>query len=108
VKAPHHGSAGSSSPDFVDALRPAAVIFSAGRRNPFGHPAPAVVDRYRKAGSELFSTAEDGAIVMETDGHRVRVWTFAGRRTEIAPSLADTRHGGRSGTKSTTNTTSTK
>ena len=77
VKAPHHGSAGSSSQAFVDALHPAAVIFSAGRRNPFGHPAPAVVDRYRRAGARIFSTAEDGAVVIETDGHDVRTWTWA-------------------------------
>jgi competence protein ComEC len=80
VKAPHHGSAGSSSPAFVDALRPDAVIFSAGRRNPFGHPAPAVVARYRAAGAEVFSTADDGAVVVDTDGAKVTIWTWNGRR----------------------------
>jgi len=80
VKAPHHGSAGSSSPRFVDTLRPAAVIFSAGRRNPFGHPAPATVARYRSAGARVFSTAEDGAVVIDTDGDSVVVWTTTGRR----------------------------
>jgi competence protein ComEC len=93
VKAPHHGSAGSSSPAFVDALRPAAVIFSAGRRNPFGHPAPVVVERYRAAGAEVFSTADDGAIVMDTDGHRVRMWTWGSRRPPVtlnAPTAAST------------------
>ena len=84
VKAPHHGSAGSSSAEFVDALRPAAVIFSAGQRNPFGHPAPVVVDRYRAAGAAVFSTAQDGTVVVETDGHRVCMWTFTGRKLEIS------------------------
>ncbi|HET7698361.1 MAG TPA: ComEC/Rec2 family competence protein [Vicinamibacterales bacterium] len=83
VKAPHHGSAGSSSPAFVDALRPAAVIFSAGLRNPFGHPAPAVVQRYRSAGAEVFSTAEDGAVVVETDGREVLIWTWVGKRATV-------------------------
>ena len=46
----------------VDALRPAAVIFSAGRDNRFGHPAAAVVARYREPRAELFSTAKDGAV----------------------------------------------
>ena len=73
VKAPHHGSAGSSSQKFVDAMRPAAVIFSAGRRNPFGHPAPVVVERYRAAGAKVFSTAEDGAVVVDTDGAKVTI-----------------------------------
>ena len=82
VKAPHHGSAGSSSAPFVDTLRPAAVIFSAGRRNPFGHPAPAVVARYRAAGARVFTTAADGAIVIDTDGVRVEVWCPATGRRE--------------------------
>ena len=68
LKAAHHGSATSSTVPFVDALAPAAVIFSAGRANRFGHPAPPVVDRYRQRGIPTFSTAESGAIVVETDG----------------------------------------
>jgi competence protein ComEC len=84
VKAPHHGSAGSSSQAFVDATRPAAVIFSAGRRNPFGHPARAIVERYRAAGARVFSTADEGAVVIDTDGKTVVVWTWMGRREEIA------------------------
>jgi len=83
VKAPHHGSAGSSSQAFVDALHPAAVIFSAGRRNPFGHPAPVVVERYRAAGARVFSTADDGAVVVDTDGVTVTMWTWNGQRLSL-------------------------
>jgi competence protein ComEC len=78
VKAPHHGSAGSSSQAFVDAMHPAAVIFSAGRRNPFGHPAPVVVDRYEAAGARVFSTPEDGVVVVDTDGTQVEISTWSG------------------------------
>ena len=94
VKAPHHGSAGSSSGPFVDALRPAAVVFSAGKRNPFGHPAPVVVDRYRAAGAAAFSTADDGAVVVDTDGKRAVVWTWGSGRAPItlhAPTAASQR-----------------
>ena len=76
LKAPHHGSAGSSSQAFVNALHPAAVIFSAGKRNPFGHPAPVIVERYKASGARLFSTGDDGAVAIETDGHQVVVWTW--------------------------------
>ena len=80
VKAPHHGSATSSTQPFIDALHPSAVIFSAGRGNRFGHPAPSVVDRYRGANSVIFRTDEDGAIVLDTDGKSVEMWTLMGRR----------------------------
>jgi competence protein ComEC len=80
VKAPHHGSAGSSSPAFVEAAHPAAVVFSAGRRNPFGHPAPVVIDRYEAAGAKVFSTAEDGVVVIDTDGTQVEIRTWSGTR----------------------------
>jgi competence protein ComEC len=86
VKAPHHGSASGSSRRLIDAVRPAAVVFSAGKGNRFGHPAPAVIARYTTAGARVFRTDEDGAIVMDTDGVRVEVWTVTGRREVLARS----------------------
>jgi competence protein ComEC len=79
LKAPHHGSATSSTPEFLARIRPAAVIFSAGRRNPFGHPVPAVVSRYRALGAAMFSTAEDGAVILDTDGQTVELRGWTGR-----------------------------
>jgi competence protein ComEC len=84
LKAPHHGSATSSTPPFIRAARPAAVIFSAGRGNRFGHPAPAVMARYRDAGALIFRTDEDGAIVVDTDGNRVEITTWNGRKVTLA------------------------
>jgi competence protein ComEC len=83
VKVPHHGSRSSSSADLVDALGPRAAILSVGRGNRFGHPAPEVVERYRRAGAEVFRTDQDGAISLETDGHLVDIRTFTGRRTFV-------------------------
>jgi competence protein ComEC len=80
LKAPHHGSATSSTQELLDRLHPAAVIFSCGRHNRFGHPHPAVVERYRAMGTALFSTAEDGAVFVESDGRRVAVRGFASGR----------------------------
>lgn len=79
LKAPHHGSATSSTSDFVEAARPAAVIFSCGRDNRFGHPHPTVVRRYQELGAEIFSTAHDGAVFVETDGTTVEVRGWKGR-----------------------------
>ncbi len=79
LKAPHHGSATSSSKPFLDALRPDIAVISAGRGNAFGHPVASVLERYRAAGAAIYRTDEDGAVTVETDGTTVRVTTFTGR-----------------------------
>ena len=68
LKVPRHGSAGSSTHEFVAAVRPSLAIFSVGARNPFGFPRAEVVARYREAGAEILRTDQDGAIILETDG----------------------------------------
>ncbi|MBI4478317.1 MAG: DNA internalization-related competence protein ComEC/Rec2, partial [Acidobacteria bacterium] len=53
LKVPHHGSLTSSSWEFVSAVRPTVAIVSAGRGNRYGHPAPAVLERYRRVGAVI-------------------------------------------------------
>ncbi|MEH6616913.1 MAG: DNA internalization-related competence protein ComEC/Rec2 [Porticoccus sp.] len=60
--APHHGSKTSSSSNFVERLNPVHVVFSAGYRHHFGHPASSVTERYQRQDSRLWSTAESGAL----------------------------------------------
>jgi competence protein ComEC len=83
LKVPHHGSATSSSQHFLDALRPDIAVISAGRGNPFGHPVPAVLERYRNIGAAIYRTDKDGAVTVETDGSTVRVAAFTGRRLTL-------------------------
>jgi competence protein ComEC len=83
LKAPHHGSATSSTQQFLSTLNPRAVIFSAGRHNPFGHPAPVVVGRYRALGAAMFSTTEDGAVILDTDGWSATLRGWTGRTMTI-------------------------
>jgi competence protein ComEC len=68
LKSPHHGSGSSSSEAFIQKLKPRIVLISCGRGNPFGHPQPYVVQRYRDAGAEIFRTDLDGQIEIVTDG----------------------------------------
>ena len=91
LKAPHHGSATSSTREFLERVRPAAVIFSSGRDNRFGHPAPVVVERYRAMGTAMFSTAEDGAVILDTDGESVEIRTWSGQRMTLRSVNQDTR-----------------
>ena len=79
LKAPHHGSATSSTAAFLSALKPRAVVFSAGRATRFGHPAPVVVARYRAMDVEMFSTASDGAVIVDTDGEQAEIRSWMGR-----------------------------
>ena len=61
--APHHGSNSSSSRDFIEAVNPDLVFISAGWRNRYRHPHPAVVRRYGLLGAELWRTGADGALL---------------------------------------------
>jgi competence protein ComEC len=85
VKVGHHGSLSSSTAPFIHALAPRAAVVSVGRSNNFGHPSPAVLDRYREAGAEIFRTDQDGAIMLDTDGHSAHISTFTGRELILPP-----------------------
>ena len=87
VHAPHHGSPSSSSMPLLLTLKPAAVVMSVGRNNRFGHPGPAVVERYRAIGAAVFRTDQDGAVSINTDGAIADVVSFTGRRQRLAPAV---------------------
>jgi competence protein ComEC len=75
LKVPHHGSRSSSSAAFLAAVRPRVAFVSAGAHNPFGHPHPEVLLRYRQAGVLVLRTDRDGTLEAATDGRRVWVRT---------------------------------
>jgi len=70
---PHHGSATSSTPEFVKQVAPGHAVFAVGYRNRFGHPREDVLARYREAGSELLRTDAGGAIQLRFAPGEVRV-----------------------------------
>ena len=67
---PHHGSLTSSSPSFVNQLRPDYAIASAGYANRWGFPKERVVRRWEGSGAAVLDTASSGAISFRlcTDG----------------------------------------
>ena len=64
----HHGSRTSSTPTFLDAVRPQVGIISVGAGNSYGHPHNEVVRRLRDNGVETYRTDVDGTIQVVTDG----------------------------------------
>jgi len=62
LKAGHHGSKTSTSPEWLRFWAPGETIISAGANNRYGHPHPTVVDRLAAYGSAIFRTDRDGEI----------------------------------------------
>lgn len=58
----HHGSRTSSGQAFLQAVRPREAVISAGYRNRYHHPHPAVWTRLADAGARRWRTDRDGAL----------------------------------------------
>ena len=70
LKAAHHGSRTSSTPEFLAGVNPSVVAISCGINNKFRHPSPEVVQRFRDMGIQIWRTDHSGAIAMRIDrGH---------------------------------------
>ena len=63
---PHHGSRTSSSPAFVQAVRPRWALVQAGYRNRFGHPVAEVMARYPSVGAQVVDSPHCGAMHWHT------------------------------------------
>ncbi|MCJ0762697.1 DNA internalization-related competence protein ComEC/Rec2 [Variovorax terrae] len=78
---PHHGSRTSSSAAFLDAVQPQIALVQAGYRNRFGHPAPAVLERYAQRDVRVVDSVHCGAATWNSDQpQRLRCQREAGRR----------------------------
>jgi competence protein ComEC len=77
LKVGHHGSAYSSTSEFLAAVRPRVAIISCGRHNVFGHPSPQTLDALRTAGATIYRTDRDGGISIDTDGAIIQASTSA-------------------------------
>lgn len=62
LKVPHHGSATSTTPGFLQSVQPELAIISAGRRNRFGHPSAGVINRLRRHNIQTWRTDVDRAV----------------------------------------------
>src|SRR5262249_41188426 len=85
LKVSGNGSRGGAPPDFLAAVAPRLAVIPVGARNPFGHPAPAVLARLGAVGAVVYRTDKDGAVDIKTDGRRVwvRAWGRPGPPREL-------------------------
>ena len=77
LKLGHHGSRTSSSRAFLDAVRPAAAVVSAGAGNSFGHPHAETLEELGRYVSPkmVLKTFERGDVRFVTDGKALHVST---------------------------------
>lgn len=74
LKIPHHGSANSNSEEFLKAVSPEIAVACAAVDNDYYHPRASVIYRLRDAGcSTTYSTANNGTVVIISDGKDLRV-----------------------------------
>jgi competence protein ComEC len=69
----HHGGATSLTPAFLQAVRPAHVVFSVGVSPRLGFPSQAALARVRLFGARIYRTDQDGAVRFITDGEGLTV-----------------------------------
>jgi competence protein ComEC len=84
LKVAHHGSGSASTREFLEAVRPSIAVVSSGAGNPYGHPAPATLDRLGELAGRTLRTDRDGTVEIAIGGDALRVRT-TGPRTQPRP-----------------------
>lgn len=78
LKVGHHGSAYSTSEEFVDLVRPRMALISAGAGNTFGLPSGRTIDLLKAKSILVYRTDRDGTIELASDGKNLNVYTRYG------------------------------
>ena len=73
LKVGHHGSAGSSSAEWLAELRPEVAVISVGKGNRYRHPSAEALGRLGASGAEVWRTDQVGTVEVWTDGGTFRV-----------------------------------
>jgi len=71
LKVGHHGSATSSTAEFVHAVKPRWAIISVGAGNTFGHPRKETLENLQQEGTLTYRTDRNGALTFYLDGKTV-------------------------------------
>ena len=68
LKVAHHGSSGSSTETFLQAVSPRCAVISCGVGNSFSHPHEEVLNRLREENAEIYRTDLSGSLIFFCDG----------------------------------------
>lgn len=79
LKAAHHGSATSTTAEFLAVVDPQVAVISAGAGNRLGHPDSEVLDRLEKRAVSIYRTDRHGTIEFVTDGEKLWLKPQTGR-----------------------------
>ena len=80
LKVPHHGSSSSSSPLFLERVKPTYAILTVGERNVGRLPHPEILKRYFQLGTQVYRTDKNGAVTVVTDGEKIELKPYLGAR----------------------------
>jgi competence protein ComEC len=67
LKVAHHGSAYSSSPNFLASVQPKEAVISVGP-NSYGHPSADTLSRLQAVGARIWRTDVNGNVIANSDG----------------------------------------
>ena len=72
LKVGHHGSATSTSPELLAAVRPRLAVISVGRQNSYGHPRYEVLQRLADSRVSVYRTDVNGLVTFYLDGNSIK------------------------------------
>jgi len=72
LKVAHHGSAGSSSKEFLNAVTPQVAVISVGAGNSYGHPTAAALQRISAVCSKTYRTDLHGTVVLTVENNDIK------------------------------------
>ncbi len=78
LKVGHHGSHSSTSPDFLEAVKPTIALISCATDNTYGHPHRETMDALKAANVAIYRTDLQGTVTVTTDGQTLEVTTEKG------------------------------
>ena len=73
IKVGHHGSKTSTSPNFIDKVKPEYAVITCGKNNRFGHPDKETMDTLKSRNIKVYRSDECGDIIFTSSGNGLSV-----------------------------------